>query len=50
MSYGLGRHIEFADEQAINEICEAASRNDERVGDLIFAIVSHPIFKRADQP
>ncbi|MDG2391647.1 MAG: DUF1592 domain-containing protein [Planctomycetaceae bacterium] len=50
LSYGLGRHIEFADQQAIDEICEAAIRNDERIGDLIFAIVSHPVFRRGDQP
>lgn len=49
LSYGLGRHIEFADQQALDEICEAAGRNNDRVGDLIFAIVNHPLFRRADQ-
>ncbi len=50
LSYGLGRHIEFADQQAIDQLCEGAAANHEKIGDLIFAIVNHPIFRRADTP
>lgn len=49
LSYGLGRHIEFADQQAIDELCEAAAENNEQIRDLIVEMVSHPIFRRADK-
>jgi len=49
LSYGLGRHIEFADQQALDEICKQASQNNEQIGDLIFSIISHPLFRKADQ-
>ncbi|WDE98948.1 DUF1592 domain-containing protein [Lentisphaera profundi] len=49
LSYGLGRHIEFADQQALDEICEKASQNNEQIGDIIYSIISHPLFRRADQ-
>lgn len=49
LSYGLGRHIEFADGQIVDEICAQAERDDLRIRDLIFAIVNHPIFRRADR-
>lgn len=50
LSYGLGRHIEFADQQAIDEICKTAAGNNEQIRDLIFEIVKHPVFRRADKP
>jgi len=49
LAYGLGRHIEFADGQIVDEICTQAERDDQRIGDLIFAIVNHPVFRRADR-
>jgi len=49
LSYGLGRHIEFADQQALDEICKKAGQNNEQIGDLIYSIISHPLFKKADQ-
>ena len=49
LSYGLGRHIEFADGPFVDEICAQAERDDQRIGDLIFAIVNHPVFRRADR-
>ena len=50
LSYGLGRHIEFADQQALDEICNQASQNNEQIGDLIYSIISHPLFRKADPP
>ncbi|MDG1070185.1 MAG: DUF1592 domain-containing protein [Akkermansiaceae bacterium] len=50
LSYGLGRHIEFADQQAIDEICKTAAGNNDRICDLIFEIISHPTFRKADKP
>lgn len=50
LSYGLGRHIEFADQKAIDELCQSAANNNEQVRDLIYEIVRHPIFRRADKP
>jgi hypothetical protein len=50
LSYGLGRHIEFADQQALDEVCKKASQNNEQIGDIIYAIISHPLFRKADQP
>jgi hypothetical protein len=47
-SYGLGRHLEFADQQAIDEICEAAAQ-DDRIGDLIVAVINHSTFRRGDR-
>ena len=49
LSYGLGRHIEFADQQAIDEICTNAASNNEQIRDLIFEIIKHPIFRRSDK-
>ena len=49
LSYGLGRHIEFADGQIVDEICAQAESDDLRIGDLVFAIVNHPVFRRADR-
>jgi hypothetical protein len=49
LSYGMGRHIEFADQQAIDEICAAAKESDARIGDLIVSIVTHPVFRRGDR-
>ena len=49
LSYGLGRHIEFADQQALDEICKKAGQNNEQIGDLIYNIISHPLFRRGDQ-
>ncbi|MCP4776001.1 MAG: DUF1592 domain-containing protein [Planctomycetaceae bacterium] len=49
LSYGLGRHLEFADGQIVDEICAQAERDDLRIGNLIFTIVNHPIFRRADR-
>ena len=49
LSYGVGRHIEFADQQAIDEICTNAASNNEQVRDLIFEIIKHPIFRRSDK-
>ncbi len=49
LSYGLGRHIEFADQQVLDEICKKAGQNNEQIGDLIYSIISHPLFKKADQ-
>lgn len=40
LSYGLGRHIESADGQFVDEICVQAERDDQRIGDLIFTIVN----------
>ena len=48
LSYGLGRHIEFADQQALDEICKQAAENDHQIGDLIYSIISLPLFKKAD--
>ncbi|MFZ9091938.1 MAG: DUF1585 domain-containing protein, partial [Planctomycetaceae bacterium] len=48
-SYGLGRHLEFADQQAIDEICEAAAAQDDRIGDLIVAVINHSTFRRGDR-
>lgn len=48
LSYGLGRHVEFSDLQAIDNILKTSERNEHRIGDLIFAIVSHPVFRRSD--
>ena len=48
LSYGLGRHVEFSDQQAIDNILKTSERNEHRIGDLIFAIVSHPVFRRND--
>ena len=36
LSYGLGRHIEFADTQVVDEICAQAEQEELRTGDLIF--------------
>ena len=49
-SYGLGRHVEFSDQQALDAICAAVDDKQERLGDLIFEIIKHPIFRRADTP
>ena len=49
LSYGLGRHLEFADGQIVDEICAEAERHDLRIGDLIFTIANHPLFRRADR-
>ena len=49
LSYGLGRHIEFADTQVVDEICAQAEQEELRTGDLIFTIVNHPVFRRADR-
>lgn len=49
LSYALGRHLEFSDDQAIDEICQTSKQNNDRVGDLVYAIVSHPIFRRSDR-
>jgi mono/diheme cytochrome c family protein len=50
LSYGLGRHLEFADQQTIDQLCEAAAGNNGRIRDLIFEVVNHPIFRQADKP
>jgi len=49
ISYGLGRHVEFSDQQAIEEILKTSKQNDYRIGDLVYAIVRHPVFRRSDQ-
>lgn len=49
LSYGLGRHVEFSDQQAIENILKTSAQNDYRIGDLIFAIASHPVFRRNDR-
>ena len=49
-SYGLGRHVEFSDQQALDAICAAADEQEDRLGDLIFEIIQHPAFRRADAP
>ena len=49
LSYGLGRHIEFADQQALDEICKEANQNNQQIGDIIYHIISHPLFRRADR-
>jgi hypothetical protein len=49
LSYGLGRHIEFADTQVVDEICAQAEQEELRTGNLIFTIVNHPVFRRADR-
>lgn len=49
-SYGLGRHVEFSDQQALDVICAAADEQADRLGDLIFEIIQHPAFRRADAP
>ena len=50
LSYGLGRHVEFSDEQAIDEILASSQQEQYRLGDLIHAIVGNPLFRRSDQP
>lgn len=50
MAYGLGRHVEFSDEQAIDEILAQSQQDKYRVADLIHAIVRHPVFRRSDPP
>ncbi len=45
-SYGLGRHVEFSDQQAIDEILAQSKQDEYRIDDLIHAIVIHPIFRR----
>ena len=49
LSYGLGRHVEFSDQQAIGDILKMSEQNDHRLGDLIFAIVNHSVFRRSDR-
>ena len=49
LAYGLGRHVEFSDEQAIDEILAKSQQDKYRVADLIYTIVSHPVFRRSDQ-
>jgi hypothetical protein len=49
LSYGLGRHIEFSDQHALDEICKEASQNNEQIGDIIYSIISHPLFRKADK-
>jgi len=46
LSYGLGRHVEFSDAQAMDELLHDSRQNDYRIGDLIYTIVSHPVFRR----
>ena len=48
LAYGLGRHVEFSDEQAVDEILTQSKKEGYRVGDLIHTIVSHPVFRRGD--
>jgi len=48
LSYGLGRHVEFSDEQAVDEILKQSQPDGYRVADLIHAIVRHPVFRRGD--
>ena len=50
LSYALGRNLEYADEQALDEICAITNRNGGKVGDLIQTIARHEIFRRGDQP
>ena len=38
------------DQKAIDELCQSAANNNEQVRDLIYEIVRHPIFRRADKP
>jgi hypothetical protein len=49
LAYALGRHLEFSDDQAVDQICQTSKRNNDRVGDLVYAIVRHPIFRRSDR-
>ena len=49
LAYALGRHLEFSDDQAVDEICQTSKQNNDRVGELVYAIVSHPIFRRSDR-
>jgi len=50
LTYALGRHLEFSDQQAVDEICSSSRRNGGKIRDLLHTIVSHPIFRRGDQP
>lgn len=49
LAYGLGRHVEFSDEQAIDEILMQSQQDEHRIADLVYTIVSHPGFRRSDQ-
>ena len=46
LAYGLGRHVEFSDEQAIDEILNQSKQDDYRIANLIQTIVHHPVFRR----
>lgn len=48
LAYGLGRHVEFSDEQAIDEILMQSKQDGYRIADLIQTIVRHPVFRRGD--
>jgi hypothetical protein len=48
LAYGLGRHVEFSDEQAIDEILNQSKQDDYRIANLIQTIVRHPVFRRGD--
>lgn len=49
LAYGLGRHVEFSDEQAIEEILMQSQQDEHRITDLVYTIVSHSVFRRSDQ-
>lgn len=49
LSYALGRHLEYSDEQALDEICAITERNGGKLGDLIQTIARHEVFRRGDQ-
>jgi hypothetical protein len=48
LAYGLGRHVEFSDEQAIDEILMQSKQDGYRIADLIQTIVRHRVFRRGD--
>lgn len=48
LSYALGRHLEYSDEQALDEILAQSKQDEYRLADLISTIVNHPVLRRGD--
>lgn len=51
LTYALGRGLEYYDKCAVDDICAAAARNENRISALVIAIVrSEPFFMRKGLP
>lgn len=46
LSYGLGRTVQFSDQNEVDAILESIAANDYPVADMIKEIASSPVFKR----